>query len=115
MDAVPPGDQARLWLYGVARNVLANHRREVVRRHDLSTALAVEIADLYQPSAEESAEFSTIGQVLGGLPDDDREPARPEQAAEVLSLVAWEGRTRRALTAADSPRYSSSRCAPPDS
>jgi RNA polymerase sigma-70 factor (ECF subfamily) len=115
MDAVPPGDQARLWLYGVARNVLANHRREVVRRHDLSTALAVEIADLYQPSAEESAEFSTIGQVLGGLPDNDREPARPEQAAEVLSLVAWEGLDPASSDSRRLPRYSSSRCAPPDS
>ncbi|GAA3747099.1 RNA polymerase sigma factor [Plantactinospora mayteni] len=82
MDAVPPGDQARLWLYGVARNVLANHRRQVARRHDLSAALAAEVAHLYQPSAEESAELGTVGEVLRGLPDDDR---------EILSLVAWEG------------------------
>jgi DNA-directed RNA polymerase specialized sigma24 family protein len=27
VDAIPAGDQARLWLYGVARNVLAEHRR----------------------------------------------------------------------------------------
>lgn len=82
MDAVPPGDQARLWLYGVARNVLANHRRGMARRQGLSIALAAEVADLYEPSAEDSAELSTISRILRDLPDDDR---------ELLSLVAWEG------------------------
>jgi RNA polymerase sigma factor (sigma-70 family) len=82
MDVLPTGDQARLWLYGVARNVLANHRRQAARRHDLSVALAAEVTSLYQRSAEECAEFGAIGQVLRGLPDDDR---------ELLSLVAWEG------------------------
>jgi DNA-directed RNA polymerase specialized sigma24 family protein len=41
IDDVPGGDQARLWLYRVARNVLANHRRGCVRRDELSAALAV--------------------------------------------------------------------------
>jgi len=27
LDEVPRGDEARLWLYGTARRVLANHRR----------------------------------------------------------------------------------------
>ena len=31
-DEVPPGERARLWLYGVARRVLANHHRGVRRR-----------------------------------------------------------------------------------
>lgn len=82
IDAVPPGDQARLWLYGVARNVLANHRRGMARRHGLSAALAAEVADLYQPSAEESAESGVVKRIFRELPDDDR---------ELLSLVAWEG------------------------
>jgi RNA polymerase sigma factor (sigma-70 family) len=82
MDAVPPGDQARLWLYGVARKVLANHRRGIARRRGLSAALAAEVADLYARSPEDSAEFGTVGQIFGDLPDDDR---------ELLSLVAWEG------------------------
>jgi RNA polymerase sigma-70 factor (ECF subfamily) len=82
MAAVPPGDQARLWLYGVARNVLANHRRGVARRQGLSTALAAQVADLYQHGPEESAELATINAVFRALPDDDR---------ELLSLVAWEG------------------------
>ncbi|HYN93908.1 MAG TPA: RNA polymerase sigma factor, partial [Pilimelia sp.] len=82
MDAVPPGEQARLWLYGVARNVLANHRRGRARRADLSVALAAQVADLYAPSAEDSAQAGTVGRAFRGLPDDDR---------ELLSLVVWEG------------------------
>ena len=82
MDAVPSGDQARLWLYGVARNVLANYRRGVARRHDLSMAVASEVSHLYEPSAEDSAELGSIGRAFRNLPADDR---------ELLSLVAWEG------------------------
>ncbi len=85
MDAVPLGDQARLWLYGVARNVLANHRRGMARRQRLSVALAAEVADLYEPSAEDSAQLSTISQIFRDLPEVDR---------ELLSLVAWEGLDR---------------------
>ena len=82
MEAVPPGDQAKLWLYGVARNVLANHRRGLARRQGLSAALAAEVSELYERSAEDSADDSTIGRVFRALPDGDR---------ELLSLVAWEG------------------------
>jgi RNA polymerase sigma factor (sigma-70 family) len=82
MDVVPAGDEARLWLYGVARNVLANHRRGAARRRDLSTAVAVEIADLYERSAEDHADLGAVSQALRDLPDGDR---------ELLSLVAWEG------------------------
>jgi len=82
IDAVPAGDQARLWLYGVARNVLANHRRGMARRQGLSVALAAEVAHLYEPSAEDRAEDGTITQIFNDLPDGDR---------ELLSLVAWEG------------------------
>lgn len=82
LDAVPPGAEAVLWLYGVARNVLANHRREVARRHDLARALAGEITDWYVRSAEETAADVAVGQAFRALPDDDR---------ELLSLVAWEG------------------------
>lgn len=33
---VPDGDEARLWLYGVARWMLRNHRRAAVRRDRLT-------------------------------------------------------------------------------
>ncbi|MFC4072824.1 RNA polymerase sigma factor [Actinoplanes subglobosus] len=82
LDAVPPGDQARLWLYGVARNVLAAHRRGAARRRDLSYALVGDLAGFYAPSAEDSADLGSLGPALRLLPEEDR---------ELLSLVAWEG------------------------
>lgn len=82
IDVVPPGEQARLWLYGVARNVLANHRRGVIRRHDLSVALAAEVADQFVPGPEGSTELGTVSRVFRALPDDER---------ELLALVVWEG------------------------
>src|SRR4051812_39055896 len=82
LDAVPAGEEAVLWLYGVARNVLANHRRGVARRRGLAVALAGEISERYARSAEESATDHAVGQAFRALPDDDR---------ELLALVAWEG------------------------
>jgi RNA polymerase sigma-70 factor (ECF subfamily) len=37
-DDVPAGEETRLWLYGVARRVLANHHRGE-RRHSIKTAM----------------------------------------------------------------------------
>jgi DNA-directed RNA polymerase specialized sigma24 family protein len=51
-DALPPGGEARLWLYGVARNVLANHRRGVARHRLRSVELDTDVADLYSSSPE---------------------------------------------------------------
>lgn len=82
LDAVPPGDEAVLWLYGVARNVLANHRRGVARRRGLVVALAAELTEHYQPGPADSAGDEEVGRAFRQLPDDDR---------ELLSLVAWEG------------------------
>ncbi|MDI6099434.1 RNA polymerase sigma factor [Actinoplanes sp. NEAU-A12] len=82
LDRIPPGEQARLWLYGVARNVLANQRRGATRQRLLPKVLASEVATLYEPSAEDSADLGTVAAIFRGLPDSDR---------ELLSLVAWEG------------------------
>ncbi len=40
---VPPGPSARLWLYGVARRVLANGRRAATRRSALVERLGAEL------------------------------------------------------------------------
>jgi RNA polymerase sigma factor (sigma-70 family) len=82
IDDVPGGDQARLWLYGVARNVLANHRRGCARRDELSAALAEQVAGGYERSPEEHAEAWAVLRILAELPVRDR---------ELLMLVAWEG------------------------
>lgn len=78
---LPDGEEATLWLYGVARKVLANHYRGEVRRQALSVELDAEMADLYGASPDSGVEVKAIAQIFRALPDDDR---------ELLSLVAWE-------------------------
>lgn len=43
LDKVPDGERAGLWLYGVARRNLANHRRGEHRRTQLADRLRAEI------------------------------------------------------------------------
>jgi RNA polymerase sigma factor (sigma-70 family) len=81
LDAVPPGDQARLWLYGVARRVLANHRRGERRRIAANDRLRAQLATRYQPP-EYTGELADIAAAFRSLPEPDR---------ELLALVGWEG------------------------
>ncbi|MFC5831108.1 RNA polymerase sigma factor [Nonomuraea insulae] len=82
VEALPPDGEARLWLYGVARNVLANHRRGVARHRHRSVALDTDVADLYTHSPEGSVELGAIARSFRELSEDDK---------ELISLVAWEG------------------------
>jgi RNA polymerase sigma-70 factor (ECF subfamily) len=80
---VPPEDEARLWLYGVARRVLANHLRGEGRRSRLGDRLRTELADqaIIQDPADEVVQVATIRIALARLDESDR---------EVLELTAWE-------------------------
>src|SRR6185369_10842354 len=49
IDEVPRGDGARMWLYGVARRQLANHRRGDRRRTALASALAGALRSVTPP------------------------------------------------------------------
>ncbi|MGW4798114.1 RNA polymerase sigma factor [Nonomuraea sp. NPDC004297] len=87
MADVPKGDEARLWLFGVARNVLANHRRGE-RRHERRTAAlraqlaACPVRSEPPPSVPPGSDpLSRTGQAFAALPETDR---------ELLALVAWE-------------------------
>ncbi|MFI6512395.1 RNA polymerase sigma factor [Streptosporangium sp. NPDC050855] len=91
MDELPPGEEATLWLYGVARNVLANHHRSEARRQARSVELDAGMADLYADSPDRGGELKAIAQIFRALPDDDR---------ELLSLVAWECLDRREIATA---------------
>ncbi|MEV7627899.1 sigma-70 family RNA polymerase sigma factor [Actinoplanes sp. NPDC089786] len=75
-----PGADARLWLFGVARRILANHRREGVRRDRLHLRL---VSIDRPPEAYEDAEPSPQGlwSALAALDEDDR---------ELLLLRAWD-------------------------
>jgi RNA polymerase sigma factor (sigma-70 family) len=81
IDDVPPGEEATLWLYGVARKALANHYRGERRRRHHRQALADTITPFF-PGPEESLDLLVITSVFRSLPEEDR---------ELLSLLAWEG------------------------
>jgi RNA polymerase sigma-70 factor (ECF subfamily) len=80
-DDLPPGDEARLWLYGVARRVLANHRRGE-QRHAAKTAMLRDELAAAPPLTPAPMDGTPVAQVFRALPERDR---------ELLSLVAWEG------------------------
>ncbi|MFF5265262.1 RNA polymerase sigma factor [Actinomadura viridis] len=82
LDDVPPGDQARLWLYGVARRVLANHHRGERRRSALAADLGSRLRDGLTGQDAPGHDLAGVGAAFRGLPEADR---------ELLSLVGWEG------------------------
>jgi RNA polymerase sigma factor (sigma-70 family) len=86
IDEVPPGDQGRLWTFGVARRVLANHHRRTRTRTGLASALEATLrADVERdrsPVVDPRADAVAAG--LEQLGEDDR---------ELLTLTAWEGFT----------------------
>ena len=80
LDEVPR--EAKPWLLGVARRVLANQRRAAGRREALRARVAVE-----RESDSEPGRRPPVIQALAGLSAGDR---------EVLLLVAWDGLSTRA-------------------
>jgi RNA polymerase sigma factor (sigma-70 family) len=80
LDELPGGDDTRLWLYGVARRVLANYYRGERRRSALADRLRGELSASYLPP-EISGEPARIAAALRALPEQDR---------ELLTLAAWE-------------------------
>jgi RNA polymerase sigma factor (sigma-70 family) len=81
LDDMPPEPQARLWLYGVARRVLANHRRGERRRSALADRLRADLTAAYRPP-EHTGDLASVAAAFRRLPDADR---------DLLALIAWEG------------------------
>ena len=89
-----PGDddQAAAWVFGVARNVLANHHRGQVRRQALADRLREDLA-------ASAGAASTSGIHGAARPDhtDQAERVRealellPEEDQELITLVVWDG------------------------
>lgn len=90
LDEIPPGGRSRLWLYGVARRVLANHRRGEARRRQRTTPLRHDLRDEIAAVGGDPVEASAIAEAFRALSDDDR---------ELLALVAWEGLDHAAVAA----------------
>lgn len=90
LEQVPAGEEARSWLYGVARRVLGNHRRGVLRRAKLTGRLAEDIARfdrLATPTPDGVGARSAF------------EALRPADR-EILGLATWEGLGTAELAAA---------------
>jgi RNA polymerase sigma-70 factor, ECF subfamily len=90
LPEVPDGDQARLWLFGVARNLQLKH----AGRQRSHAALVQRLADELHHTAP------------AAVPEDDRADALrkgltslPEREREILLLTAWEGFAPREIAA----------------
>jgi RNA polymerase sigma factor (sigma-70 family) len=80
LERVPDGDEARLWLYAVARRVLANLHRGERRRTALAVRLRDELTRWEQDAVE--SDPGAVREAFDRLTDADR---------EILALVGWEG------------------------
>lgn len=83
LDIVPTDDhQQRLWLYGVARRTVANHKRRVGRAARLDARLqSVGSANQPQHQADDSDDLTDALGALARLSDSDQ---------ELLRLALWE-------------------------
>jgi RNA polymerase sigma factor (sigma-70 family) len=86
IEQIPGGEEARLWLFGVAHRLLANQQRAQRRQRNLGARLARHLGEAGAPDPASLV--------------DRREEAEPVRAAlatlspqdgALLTLVAWEG------------------------
>jgi RNA polymerase sigma-70 factor (ECF subfamily) len=82
LSDVPTDSTARLWLYGVARRVLANHRRGVLRRENLGDRLRHELAHVVPDPADGVESGAVLRAAIARLGENDR---------ELIMLTTWEG------------------------
>jgi len=91
MDTVPAGDEARLWLYGVARRQLANQHRGELRRSRLADRLRAELpVAVASARSPEDHRVAAVRAALAHLEEEDR---------EILRLSSWEGLTPSEIAA----------------
>jgi RNA polymerase sigma-70 factor (ECF subfamily) len=89
LEDVPGGAEARPWLFGVARRVLANFYRGERRRLALADRLRDSLHQVVPPP--EVHEPSLVERAVERLGDDDR---------ELLHLLAWEELAREEIAVA---------------
>lgn len=80
---LPPTGQDRLWLFVVARNVLANHRRRTGRHHQAAAALAEQLRAVTTTPPDPSRTLD-LHVALDGLDPIDR---------DIIQLSVWDGFT----------------------
>jgi RNA polymerase sigma-70 factor (ECF subfamily) len=99
IDDVPEGDEARLWLYGVARRTLANHARARRRYERLAARVQAQGA---AAAPEISGRHGGVAVAFGRLRADDQdilglaavEGLTPAEIARVLGCTAVSARVR---------------------
>ncbi len=99
-DRAPGGDEMLPWLYGVARNVVRNSNRSMVRRNRLSSrmkSLGTETAEASDVQVVRNLEDERLLAAVATLSDDDQ---------ELLRLRTWEELTIKQIATAigKSPR-----------
>jgi RNA polymerase sigma-70 factor (ECF subfamily) len=96
---LPPGEERRLWLYGVARRLLAEHHRSVLQRVDAEGAGDT---DTPERPTEDDRRGEAVRWALESLSDVDRELVTlttwerlsPADAARVVGITAGTARVR---------------------
>jgi RNA polymerase sigma-70 factor (ECF subfamily) len=82
--ALPAGEERRLWLFGVARRLLAEHHRSAWKQVDARGVAAAPDAP-ERPAADDGGDDdrgATVRRALASLSDLDR---------ELVTLTTWEG------------------------
>jgi len=82
IDDMPPQPEDRLWVFGIARKVIAQHRRTQVRRAKLTRLLAFQpIRSAYSVENKGNDLTSQLLESVSRLPRHER---------EAIELVVWE-------------------------
>lgn len=82
VDALPAAPiEARMWLFGIARNVLLHARRGTIRRSQLAERLRLVLSRRSSPAADSGAEVR------------DAIDRLDEELGEIVRLVHWDGFT----------------------
>jgi RNA polymerase sigma factor (sigma-70 family) len=102
---LPAGDEARFWLYGVARRVIANQTRTRTRHGRLGAKLRGDLRATSFVDADPAGAYETrelVQAALAKLPEADRELVllntweglEPTEIASVVGLAPGTVRTR---------------------
>jgi RNA polymerase sigma-70 factor (ECF subfamily) len=102
LDEVPIDAGARLWLFAVARRVIANRHRAARRRSRLGERLAESLRTELATRPAPAGEAAEALRAMGELGDDDREllllvsweELSPGEAAKVLGISSLAARSR---------------------
>ena len=88
---VPTSDtEARMWCFGIARNILREHHRHTIKRIALADQLRHHLRDLASP--DNAADTTVVAQDRGRM---IREAVRSldDRSKELVTLVHWDGFT----------------------